>query len=645
LTNELSKNACAAGSDILAAPESSANRIVNSSLNTFLGPAFTVGSGLIVDKDGTKSVTFPSVVYRQTRESENESDQTIPSDTVAAVIDVYDQLDIDTFRNAYSRIAAAKKLKKGAVPKVGQERTNVTLGIIFARHSLVPMEVLAQELYRLNLETSFRQWPDMIVVASMGVVNYAVQFPGETLSGDFLPPTEGAFKNGAPAFFVVVVMRPTGNLSFNKMLAFLIAHLSIFSPGLTPPLPKWLNILDGVPQTAITYLGFQPNLSGELVPVPRERYNDRLIPQIPVVIEDGDGNLLSTLEYVEWQDGGVLILTGKLPLEGLLIFFDPKKAINRQVIKLPNAQISYVLPIKRPDFDAFLNTIRQRSNLVINTKPGGFVIQKILDEGTTTPFVARCSLGLIRLREYVYPDYARRNAFDKMFEHALSSVSTARTASKDIAKMWAAHSERVRSGKIAQLDGRNIQILESIDREIAAELEKFLNASTRAVKTSMQNIANELGVNIGFLFKKRGAFEGGLSKLRQTDTDLADYIEQARNWTEVLITARNDLEHSIFALPRITYDVVNNSIEAREPKLLGTTVTQFAEQYFNRVACFFEEVTVHCLRGHLPLGTTLTEIPHGNRTPDAPERFQITLAIGGHASWRLRYHSNVFDDV
>jgi hypothetical protein len=418
LTNELSKNACAAGSDILAAPESSANRIVNSSLNTFLGPAFTVGSGLIVDKDGTKSVTFPSVVYRQTRESENESDQTIPSDTVAAVIDVYDQLDIDTFRNAYSRIAAAKKLKKGAVPKVGQERTNVTLGIIFARHSLVPMEVLAQELYRLNLETSFRQWPDMIVVASMGVVNYAVQFPGETLSGDFLPPTEGAFKNGAPAFFVVVVMRPTGNLSFNKMLAFLIAHLSIFSPG---------------------------------------------------------------------------------------------------------------LPIKRPDFDAFLNTIRQRSNLVINTKPGGFVIQKILDEGTTTPFVARCSLGLIRLREYVYPDYARRNAFDKMFEHALSSVSTARTASKDIAKMWAAHSERVRSGKIAQLDGRNIQILESIDREIAAELEKFLNASTRAVKTSMQNIANELGVNIGFLFKKRGAFEGGLSKLRQTDTDLAETLSKPEN--------------------------------------------------------------------------------------------------------------------
>jgi hypothetical protein len=171
LTDELSKKAFSAGSDILAAPDSSARLIVNNSLNRFLCPAFRADTGLIIDQDGTKSAAFPSVVYRQTGESDNKSDQTIPANTAAAVIDFYEQLDMETFRIAYSRIAAAKKLKKGAVPKGGQERTNVTLGVIFARHTLVPMEVLAQELYRLNSETSFRHWPDMIVIASMGVVN------------------------------------------------------------------------------------------------------------------------------------------------------------------------------------------------------------------------------------------------------------------------------------------------------------------------------------------------------------------------------------------------------------------------------------------------------------------------------------------
>jgi len=38
-------------------------------------------------------------------------------------------------------------------------------------------------------------------------------------------------------------------------------------------------------------------------------------------------------------------------------------------------------------------------------------------------------------------------------------------------------------------------------------LENFLNSSARALKTGMQNVANEFGVNLGLLFKKRGAFD------------------------------------------------------------------------------------------------------------------------------------------
>lgn len=47
----------------------------------------------------------------------------------------------------------------------------------------------------------------MIVVLSKGIINYAVQFPGEGLSGDFLPPAEGALDQYSPPLYVVMVIR------------------------------------------------------------------------------------------------------------------------------------------------------------------------------------------------------------------------------------------------------------------------------------------------------------------------------------------------------------------------------------------------------------------------------------------------------
>ena len=152
----------------------------------------------------------------------------------------------------------------------------------------------------------------MVAVSSTGSIHYAVQFPGESLSSDYLPPAEGALTGFTPPMYVVLVLRPTGVHTFNKMTAFLIAHLAIFSPG--AKLPNWSHILDGAPRTAITISGYQYNLKGELLPVPRQFYNDRHLPPPPMRIESPKGELLSTIQFVPWQDGGTVLLKGKLPL-------------------------------------------------------------------------------------------------------------------------------------------------------------------------------------------------------------------------------------------------------------------------------------------------------------------------------------------
>ena len=108
--------------------------------------------------------------------------------------------------------------------------TTITFGVIFAVAAAVPLEHLADELARLNRQTPDAQWPDMVVVASRGLIGYAVQFPGEpTISGQWMPPAEGALANYVPATYVVMIIKPSGGYTFNQMMRTVVAHLGIFS--------------------------------------------------------------------------------------------------------------------------------------------------------------------------------------------------------------------------------------------------------------------------------------------------------------------------------------------------------------------------------------------------------------------------------
>jgi hypothetical protein len=207
------------------------------------------------------------------------------------------------------------------------------------------------------------------------------------------------------------------------------------------------------------------------------------------------------------------------------------------------------------------------------------------------------------------------------------------------------HAQRVASGEIAKINGANIQILDSVDKKLSTEFETFPNASARAIKTGVQGLGSQLGVDIGFLFKKEAAFRSGIERLRKVDPELADYLEGCRSWTERLLLMRNDLEHEFWNLPRATYAIQNGAVAANEPKIEGEPVSQVAKFLFDRLSCFFEEMIAHMLQRKLPEGMTLTELPRTNRTPEAPERFRITLATGGEAPWKIKYHTDKFDDV
>ena len=185
------------------------------------------------------------------------------------------------------------------------------MGIILGATSDVALEVLATELQRLNAETASAIWPNMVVVMNEGVISYGLQFPGDEDMSDFLPPHPEALANHVPAVYLTTLITPTGPSAFRRMCAYLIPHLKLFSPD--AKLADWEELKKNLPANALTLAGYQYNLAGHLTPVPRQFCRDRFLLAPPHLISDHQGKVLAAVNYLQWQDGGVIMLRGQLP--------------------------------------------------------------------------------------------------------------------------------------------------------------------------------------------------------------------------------------------------------------------------------------------------------------------------------------------
>ena len=193
-----------------------------------------------------------------------------PADAVAAVIDSRDMIDLEGLRAAYAAVGAGQAVGKitGSAERT-VPTTTVSLGVIFALHSSVPMAVLAEELQRLNAQTPAREWPDIIVVADTGTINYAGQFPGDGEMSLFLPPAEGALANYTPPMYIVMTMKALASRAFSQMAVLLSCascdlHAGRESSRTSATLWKLF------PKTPSSSAAIRYNLEGEIKPVPRQ---------------------------------------------------------------------------------------------------------------------------------------------------------------------------------------------------------------------------------------------------------------------------------------------------------------------------------------------------------------------------------------
>jgi len=626
--------------DSTITPEDLAHAL-NEALNQFLPVRFRALPAHAIATDGTIGPEFLSVVVDTSRLTGDLGPE-IPAEAMACVIDVYNTLDIGTFRASYERIAEAKALPKADPAPEGDFRpTNVTLGVIFARGSKVPLDSLAEALDQLNRTHSSRQWTDVLVVLPQGVVQYGMQFPGDDEMSGFLPPSHGV-DIGIPAYIHIVV-RSAGAYALNRLLAIVWPHVGTFSTGLNIG-HHLSDILIDAPATGVTVCAYQFTVAGELRPVPEQEYvTSRFFPPATVTIQSPRGDVLGHIQFVPWQDGAYLRTIG-MPIAPFLIMFGKKAFL--MTIKRPNSELSYILPIRENDFKSMLAQFQQRSNMIVNPpKPPSWTMAKVADEGTASPFMARLYAGILGLRERTIPPGTSRDAFDKEYEAVLTALENARDANKKIITAVQGHRHKLATGAIVQRKNHTVTITEEIDHVLRKEIESFLNAGVRAIKDNQQRVLRRLGIETGYLYKKQGAFNTGILNLRTQHPELAEYFVQTRQrWSERFISIRNGL-HTSWTLERVKHNATELAVTMTEPEVDGQPITTFVTNMLDRLLSFIEETTAYGLKAHLPEIVALREIPITERRSDFPERFRITLATSGAPLWRLVYHEGRFDEV
>jgi len=274
-------------------------------------------------------------------------------------------------------------------------------------------------------------------------------------------------------------------------------------------------------------------------------------------------------------------------------------------------------------------------------------IQKISDEGSHVPFVARIWIGLCNLRDDLLQSAnialdTGRKIFDDSYKPVLDSLVTMRSATHTINKLFFDHRRKAEAGELVSLQHNAIEIKESIDIPLMQNLSIVINSGARALK-SMQFLLTNYGIDIGFLFQKETKYQQGLCDLQVKDAVLSEYISSVRrSWSEMFMERRNLLEHHGWCLSRINYRISPDNIEVFEPDIDGLVVTHYTDKMSNRINAFVEELIAYAFSKLLPASYVLTEIPDNKRYPSNPTRFEITLAGPGKVPWVLKYDDTGF---
>ena len=347
-----------------------AEQILEDFFNKHLPKRFAAGSGFVIDSENNISSqtdvliydALNSPIYRQ-----RKNVLILPSDNVAAAIEVKSCLTKEELQDAAKKIASVKKLVKTPVTNTDQPVTfstlitTKTLGIVFAYDSKTSLETLAENLRDINATYPSDQWIDIVVVLDKGVIGYTIQNPFES---DFSGWFGGAHAKEFPVLpiYVHLVKEDLGELTLNRFFVNLMGHLTFYRKRLSL---VFKSVMGQQSFQCMTLQGYQYDLNRELKPVEASHQNNNLLPSLEKVnlYSTKDGVFVGQIMWMPWQNGGALCYSGRMgppPLffKPYLNFLKITDALIIPGMKDKSLWMSSVIPLTKEQFYSISENIK-----------------------------------------------------------------------------------------------------------------------------------------------------------------------------------------------------------------------------------------------------------------------------------------------
>ena len=342
-----------------------AEDILRRFLNDHLPKRFAASTGLVIDDESGISKQSDVLVYDAWNSPVYRTGSRVlilPSDNVAAVIEVKSTLSKSELQDAAAKIASVKRLKRSPVSDVDQPVTMSPMimtrcfGAVFAFSSATSLDALAENVAEINKERPSEEWIDLVAVLDVGVVGYAVQMlfrPG--LAGWHGGPTEDGFS--IPPYYVHLVSEANGELTLNRFFVSLIGHLTFYRRRSAI---RFDSLVGAGPHPSKTFGGYQYNLSRQLVP--SEPYHaEGTFHGATVkftIYKNGTDQPVAQVGWIPWQDGAVITYSGALPPHPFLEPFFEMTKTKPLLLAIPPRTLTPVIPLSSAAFIEVLESLR-----------------------------------------------------------------------------------------------------------------------------------------------------------------------------------------------------------------------------------------------------------------------------------------------
>jgi hypothetical protein len=246
-----------------------AEQLVRAFLRGHLPKRFDVGSGFIIDPRDALSKQTDVIIYDALNCPVYRASETaaiIPSDNVAAVIEVKSRLDKERMQEAFENISAAKSLSKLKPQDVPFLVTAQTFGCLFAFETDLSLQKLMEHYCECIKKFHLGRHIDLVLVLDKGVISLATKMPGMGWAALMMEGFGGRAAEGAP---IAASAMPMGEDSLDVFLRFLLAKLIHFRGVTGHPGFDWTKGGTAMPpQVLLSYL---TSITNETDPILREK--------------------------------------------------------------------------------------------------------------------------------------------------------------------------------------------------------------------------------------------------------------------------------------------------------------------------------------------------------------------------------------